>query len=149
MAGTRLTNTQQEQLTKLLGQLSQLKLAEDADFDFIGDIETRIIGKLREPIDRANALSEAAQQPAPGPDPMAAMAMDPAAMDPMAGAMAGGMPPGPAGPIPTEANGLPIELLAQLMAAQQGGAPQAGPQRGLQPSPAMPPPDELRRVLGG
>jgi hypothetical protein len=39
---------------------------------------------------------------------------------------------------------MPIEMLAQVLASQ---APQAVPQRGLQPSPAMPPPDELRRIL--
>jgi hypothetical protein len=69
----------------------------------------------------------------------------------MLGAPAPGMPMDPSmGQMPaapaTEAQGMPIEMLAQMLAAQR--AQEAGAQqRGLRPSPQMPPPDELRRIL--
>lgn len=127
-AGTRLTNTMQEQLRKLLGSLADLKLAEDADLGFIGEIETTILGKLREPIDRMNAASEVANNMTAGgpptdvpPSPMAGQATPP---------MPGGFPmPTPAAPPggPQGAAmggampgiGIPPEMLAALQAGPQ------------------------------
>lgn len=135
---TRQTNTTDEKLRKLLPQLAELKLADDVDPEFVGQLETAVITKIREPLDRANAMSQAAQQMGGG---------GAAGGAPMLGAPAPGSPLGPTPAAPaTEAQGMPIEMLAQLLASQQ--AQQAGAQqRGLRPSPQMPPPDELRRIL--
>jgi hypothetical protein len=130
-SGTRQSNTTDEQLRRLLPMISEMKLADDVDPEFVTQLETQVISKIREPLDRANAMSQAAQQMGAAGSPMGPM-----------GAAAGPAPAPPA----TEAQGMPIEMLAQLLAAQQQ-AGRAAPQRGLQPSPAMPPPDELRRVL--
>lgn len=148
--GTRQTNTMEEQLRKFLGQLADLKLAEDADFDFITQLETAVIGKLREPIDR---VAEAGLTQAP---PQAAMGMP---MDP---AMAGGATPGgmPGG-MPMDGGGDPeANAIADVIIAAMGGPdgappmpPMGGtgtpipPGRGPTPSAPMPNPDELRRVV--
>lgn len=62
-AGTRQSNTMQEQLRKLLGSFADLKLSEDADFDYIGKLETAVLAKLREPIDRVAQQGLTAVQP--------------------------------------------------------------------------------------
>jgi hypothetical protein len=128
-SGTRQTNTMEEKLRKLLPQIADMKLAEDADQEFIGGLETRLIGKLREPIDRMAAMQQTAA------DPMAAMQPSPE----MAGVQGD-----------TGAGGIPPQILAAMMQAQQQqqGPPTGMQQRGLSPSPNMAPGvDELRRVL--
>ncbi len=140
-AGTRQTNTMEELLRKMLGQFAELKLAEDADFDFITDLETRALGKLREPIDRIaqQGLTAAPPQLAGGGPAMGA------------GMGGGAMPPQGAG----DPN---LDQLMQALMAQQGGGQQLPPVPGAVPgatppgrgpamSPAMPNPDELRRIL--
>ena len=140
-SGTRQTNTMEEKLRKLLPQIADMKLAEDADQEFIGGLETRLIGKLREPIDRMAAM----QQTAADPSGMHMM--------PNGEQMMGGMPPSPemAGAQgDTGAGGIPPQILAAMMQAQQAqqGPPTGMQQRGLSPSPNMQPGiDELRRVL--
>lgn len=141
-AGTRQTNTMEEILRKQLGAFADLKLADDADFDFITDLETRVLGKLRGPIDQMQqqGLTAAPAQ--------------------LAGGM-GGPPPqaAPMGPPPgAGATGDPnLDAIMQALAAQGGGQqlpPVPGavpgatpPGRGPAMSPAMPNPDELRRIL--
>lgn len=69
----------EEQLRKLLSGITELKLADDADFDYIGELETQVIRKLREPIDQmaAQGMTQAppsmAQTQAPG-NPLLGMA---------------------------------------------------------------------------
>lgn len=140
-AGTRQTNTMEELLRKMLGGFSELKLAEDADFDFVTDLETRVLGKLREPIDQMaqQGLTAAPPQLAGGGPPM--------------GAGMGG------GPMPPQGAGDPnLDMLLQALAAQGGGGQQLPPVPGAVPgatppgrgpamSPAGPNPDELRRIL--
>lgn len=124
--GTRLSNTQEELLRKLLPQIAEMKLSEDADPDFIAGLEDMLIGKIREPIERVKAANLTAAQ----------NGMTPGADLAMAGEAGGGLPP---------------EMLMQLLAAPGGGggiAPAAVNQRGLAPSPDMGGSiDELRRVL--
>lgn len=125
---TRSNNTMAEGLQALLTDLSTLKVTPDADLEFLIGLETLILGKLREPVDNA------AQQ-VPGLNPMAAGGGGGA---PMGGPMppAGGVPPMQMGA---------GELEGMLPAAQ----PQAGAGvGGLRSTPAMPNPDELRRVVG-
>ena len=129
-AGTRQTNTMQEQLRKLLGSFADLKLSDDADFDYINKLETAVIAKLREPIDSAAQQGLTAVPPGisqgGGMPPEMAM-MGGGGMPPMGG----GMPP---------------------MGGGGGMPPMAPPpmtgQGGITPSPNMAPAaDELRRVL--
>jgi len=62
-AGTRQTNTMDEILRKQLAAYSEMKLADDADFDWIAKQEAGIIEKLRGPQDRARARGAAAPDP--------------------------------------------------------------------------------------
>lgn len=71
MAGTRQTNTFGEALQRLLGDLAQMKVLPDADLPWIVDVETKVIGKLREGIDGV-AASGASQVPG---DPMLGQAI--------------------------------------------------------------------------
>lgn len=111
MAGTRSTNTFAEGLRRILVDTADLKVTPDADLDFIYQLETMVVQKIREPQDQLAQLQaqqagqggmpSAQQMPDPmtlamaggmggGGDPMAAMGMDP-----MAGGMPPAMPPGP------------------------------------------------------
>jgi UDP:flavonoid glycosyltransferase YjiC (YdhE family) len=120
-AGTRQTNTMSEQLRKLLGSFADLKLSDDADFDYINKLETAVIAKLREPIDRAAQAGLTAVPP---------------------GISQGGMPP--------EMGGMPPEM-AMMAGGAPMGPPPAAPmmgQGGITPSVnAAPAADELRRML--
>lgn len=87
MAGTRQTNTFGEALQRLLGDLAQMKVLPDADLAWIVDVETKVIGKLREGIDGV-AASGASQVPG---DPMLGQAIG------MQGQMPGGPPQQPQG----------------------------------------------------
>lgn len=126
--GTRQPNTMEELLRKQLSSTSDLFLADDADFDFITQLQANIVGKLRQPIDQMAGQGLTAAPPslaggAPGGDM----------------GMGGGMPGmGSSVPLPS-----PSPVPGPPAAAMQ----QAMPQRGLQASPSMPNPDELRRMI--
>jgi hypothetical protein len=121
MAGTRQNNTFEEALHRMLGDLTQMKVLPDADLPWIIDLETQIVGKIREPIDRMQAATQAPPPGSPGMPPMA-----------------GGMPPGPGG-------GLPPDLAAMLPPPPPGGPGNANTQS-LPPMPSNP--DEFRRIVG-
>lgn len=80
---TRGTNTMQEALQRLLGDVSQMKTLSDADLPWLVELESMVVGKIREPID-------AMKQPG----------------GPLAGA--GGPPPGMGGPPPGMPAGAPM-----------------------------------------
>ena len=59
-AGTRQNNTMSEGLTQLLSAIAQLKAAPDADLQYLAQIESTILQKLREPLQQAaQALAQA------------------------------------------------------------------------------------------
>lgn len=132
--GTRQSNTMDEILRKQLSMFADLKLADDADFDWIAEQESKIIERLRGPQDRANAIMQQEQttQVSPqmggpvGSQPQTAPQQSPnAALIMQALQQAGGGMPPPPGTVP-------------------GAMP---PGRGPAMSPPMPSPDELRRVM--
>jgi len=116
--GTRQPNTMEELLRKQLSSLSDLFLADDADFDYITKLQAAIVGKLREPIDSV------AQQGLTQAPPSLAVGMEGGGMQ-APDMMGSAMPTPSPSPLP-------------------GGM---GLRGGLNPSPAMPSPDELRRVI--
>lgn len=71
MAGSRQTNTFGEMLQKMLRDLADMKTAPDVDLPFVIDLETQIVGKLRQGIDNV-AQQGLTQVP---PDPAMGMAM--------------------------------------------------------------------------
>lgn len=80
--GSRGTNTMSEALQRLLADISQIKAMPDADLEFLVNLETVILKKLREPVDNM-----AGQMQGPGGGP----------------SMGGAPPPpgaGPGGPMP-------------------------------------------------
>lgn len=83
-------NTHEEILRKILSSVSDLKLTPDADLEWDVQLETLILQKLREPIDRIQALSNA-------PAPPGAGGMPPGMGGPMG---MGGPQPGPGGMMP-------------------------------------------------
>jgi len=93
-AGTRQTNTMEENLRKMLSSITELKLSDDPDWDLIEGLETSMLGYLRRPLD-----SMAQQGLTAAPPALAGMGM-----------MGGGQAPaGPAGPpvmAPTQMGGL-------------------------------------------
>lgn len=123
MQGTRGTNTFVEGLQKLLGDLADLKVAPDADLDFIYQMETTVLQKIRAPQDQLAAVQ--AQQAGQGGMPSAPMPTPGAGLDP---SMAG------AGP--------PPDMAMMGAGGSGGGAP------GQRMNPQMPSGDELRRLLG-
>ena len=93
---SRSTNTMVEVLQRLLGDIAQAKTAMDADMPFLLQLETMILGKLRDPqtqMQQAGILpSDGSQQPAGGGMPP--------------GMMMGGPPQGPPqGPPPMPQSG--------------------------------------------
>ena len=123
MAQQRAVNTQEEVLRKLLNQINDAELAEDADPAYLTILRSMIKAKLRAPIDQQAQL---AGMPA---DPMAGL---PGAASPMSAAPPPGMgfpgaPMGAAGPV--------------------SPAPVPGVQTGLNRGAMNP--DELRRMLAG
>jgi len=133
-SGTRQTNTMDEILRKQLAMYADLKLADDADFDWIAQQEAGIIEKLRGPQDRAKAMIEA----------QGSTAMTPQMGGPMGGQPATAPPPDPN-----------MQLIMQAMQQQGQMPPTPGavpgampPGRGPTQSAPMPNPDELRRVMG-
>lgn len=117
--GTRGTNTQDEMLRKLLGSITEIKMAPDADLEFLVNLETTVLQYIR-------GRAEAAMQPSPSP-PMDQISQQFSGM----GMATPGMAQPPTGGMP----GMPG-------AGGGGGVP------GIRQEPAMPNPDELRRMLG-
>lgn len=117
-------STQAEELQKMLGHIAQVKTKADADLPYLIGLESMILTKLREPFVQA-------QQQAYG---------QATGMGPGQGAPQGApMMPGPPG------MGAP-----QIMQGPAGAgvAPSpGGGVAGLMGMPALPPIDELRRVL--
>jgi hypothetical protein len=128
MAGTRTDNTFAESLTKVLRSLADMKVLPDADLEFILNMEMQVVQKLREPIDTMQTQGSTQVPGAPG------MGM------PMGPQM--GPPPGMGGGLPPELMGMPPEMGMPGMGGG-GGVP------GMRQEPAMPNPDELRRILQG
>lgn len=92
-SGSRSTNTMTEGLRVLLADLADMKIMPDADLPFILDIEQRIVGKLREPIDSIYQQGNTDVAP-PTAGPEAGMPAMPPGMPPM-GPGAGMGAPGP------------------------------------------------------
>jgi hypothetical protein len=98
MAGTRSNNTMDEGLRGFLQQLALLKVAPDADLDFLSQVEMGIIERLKAP--QVQAMQQFAA---------AGGVLPPGAMGPQAGGMPGmgGPPPAPAGVSPPPGPGVP------------------------------------------
>lgn len=88
MASSRSTNTMQEGLNGLLSQISEMKTMPDADLNFLIQLETTILQKIREPYDQMSGQMSA---PTPGGQPM------PQPPTPGGGAMPGGFTVGQGG----------------------------------------------------
>lgn len=129
----RSANTMAEGLPALLDQITAMKMTPDADLDWLINLETHVLGKVREPFQRmqqqglTNAGGGGGGQGGMPPmgNPNVAAGITPsgmpnAGMDP--GMMGGGAQPAP----PTGAG---------------AGVP------GVRTEPQMPPVDELRRML--
>lgn len=86
MAGGRSTNTMDEVLVNILRELTVAKTMPDADLQFVVELETMILQKLRAPIDAAAAAAQPMQAPTLPPDvgmpPMEAPPMPPEAGPP-------------------------------------------------------------------
>lgn len=66
----RSTNTMSEMLQRWLGDLAQAKVLADADLPFIMELETMVIGKLRDPMTKMQEQGLLPQgQPQGGPPP--------------------------------------------------------------------------------
>lgn len=92
-------NTMSEGLARVIAEIAQLKMAPDADIDFLTGLETSVLGYVKQRISGVSV----------SPQAMAGQGASPA-MGPM-----------------------PVSM--------------AGPGAGVRPRPAMPNPDELRRLL--
>jgi len=129
--GTQRNNTQQEYLQSLLQDVAYAQSLPDADLDFLTNLQQLVLTKIREPMESALAAAGMAGGGAPpvggAPSPGGLPGMP--GGDPMGG-MPGGMPGG----------GMPGGM--PMPAPQGGGVP------GLRNGIAMPPVDELRRMLG-
>lgn len=62
MAG-RSTNTMIEALERVLGDVAQMKMLADADLPWLVELESMVLGKLREPIDQMRQPGGALAQP--------------------------------------------------------------------------------------
>lgn len=138
MATSNQDATQAEELQKMLGSIAQIKTKPDADLPYLIGLESMILTKLREPFVQAQqaAYGQATGlQPGMGAPQGAPMMPGPGpGMPPMPGG--GGMPGGMGGP--------------QVMQGPAGAGVAPGPGggvAGLMGMPALPPIDELRRVL--
>ena len=58
------TNTMQEALQRLLTDVAQMKTLADADLPWLVELESMVIGKIREPLDQMN---QSGQLPPAGP----------------------------------------------------------------------------------
>ena len=122
--GARSTNTMGEVLVDILRQLSVAKTLPDADLEFLVNVETAVIQKLRQPLDQAmGQLPEGAIDPSSLTGP------------PEGGGMAGGAPPGME------------QMMAQAPVMDAPVPPPPGPGvPGLRAQPQIPP-DELSRIM--
>lgn len=77
MAAGRSTNTMSEVLVNMLRELTVAKTLPDADLQFVVDLETQIIQKLRAPVDAAAMASSPQQAPTVPPAEMAPPMMMP------------------------------------------------------------------------
>ena len=82
------TNTQAEVLQSMLGDISVTKALPDADLQFLVELETMILQKIRQPLDQASGQL-GPNGPTPGPLPPGA------GPGPMTSGMPPGLPPGP------------------------------------------------------
>lgn len=134
MAAQRSANTQEEILRKLLNQINDAELAEDADVGYLTILRSIVKAKLRAPIDQAAQLA--------GQAPNATAGLPPGAMpgggDPMAAMMGGGGMGGAMGAPPGAQLGAP---------PPGGGGAVPGVQSGLNRGAINP--DELQRMLAG
>lgn len=126
--GTRGTNTYSEWMRKMLGQIADAKTLPDADLEYLVNMETQLLGKIRAPIDNMQAAGSTAVPGAPSLMP--------------------GMPPGmPPGTMTSGAGGM-----GSMGAAPNGimapGGPRPPAVPGMRQGAAMPPLAELARVLG-
>lgn len=113
------TNTQVEVLTSILGDISVAKTLPDADLQFLVELETMVLAKLREPMDQAAGQlgpGGPAVPPPPGAPPgMEAQAAMPPAMPP-AGMEGMPIPPPPGQQVPGLRNAGPSpDELSRLM----------------------------------
>lgn len=124
-----------ESLSGLLQDVAYMQALPDADLEFLTGLQAQLVAKLRQPIEQAQAAAQAgmaAQPPALGSaTPPPPEMLPPSAGGPLA---VGGLPM-PAGGPP----GLP---------AGPAGAPPGLPP-GLRNGIALPPVDELRRLVQG
>ena len=133
MAAQRTTNTQEEVLRKLLNQLNDADLAEDADPAYLAIIRSIIKAKLRAPIDQAAQMAGQSPDATAGLPPSLAGGGDPMAAMMGGGGMGGGMGAPPGGQLGAPAPG--------------GGGQVPGVQSGMNRSAINP--DELQRMLAG
>lgn len=70
MAGTKTRNTMGEVLQGILQDISQAKTLPDADLEFLLNMETAILSKLRQPMEQMMGQLEGAGSP-PGAPPLA------------------------------------------------------------------------------
>lgn len=124
MATSNQDATQAEELQKMLGHIAQIKTKPDADLPYLISLESMILTKLREPFVQAQqqaygqAMSPTGMQPPNQGAPMMPGQPGTGAPSIMQGPGGAGVAPGPGGGVP-----------------------------GLMGMPALPPIDELRRVL--
>lgn len=125
--GGRTTNTQSEMLVNMLRDISVAKTLPDADLEFLVNLETAILSKLRAPLEAA-----AGQLPPGSADP---------------NQFPGGPPPGamPPGmglpPMMPEAPPMGVPIPPPVGQPPVGGPP------GLRAQPPSPSPDELARIM--
>lgn len=137
MAGARTTNTMSEGLMQVLSSLATLKAAPDANLDEISGLESTILQILKRPQQEALAQLAAAGGVVPGGQPGAQPGQGGALDAMMSGGMSpGGMPMG-GGPAP-----------APPAAGSPSGEGQGYRPWGVRNGGAMPPVDELRRLVG-
>lgn len=126
--------TQAEELQKMLGTIAQIKVKPDADLPYLISLESMILTKLREPFVQA-------QQAAYGQ----ATGLQPGQGAPMGNGMRGA----PLMPGPQQLPGGPSPFPPIMQGPAGAGVAPApgGGVAGLMGMPALPPVDELRRML--
>ncbi len=129
--GTRTQDSYAEGLRAFMQDLAYMTTMPDADLDFLKNLQEIVLSKIRQPIDMYQQMTQAASTGGGSPVPGGGMPQMGAP-----GASAGGPPPG----------------LAAMLGG--GGMPPGGspvPQGpgvpGMMNGVAMPPVDELRRLL--
>lgn len=132
MAVQRSTNTQEEVLRKLLNQINDAELAEDADPAYLTLLRTVIKAKLRAPIDQAAQMAGMTPDASAGLPGMGG------------GGMGGGMGLGAA---PAPSPGMGMAGAPMGAAGPVGPPPVAGVQTGMDRGAMNP--DEMRRMLAG